>query len=160
MSSIGNSGSHYYPPVSFHFSVRIVGLSGGDADMRFSEVSGLSAEAVTEEVPEGGENRYVQRYPVRSKFSDLVLKRGLFVNSQIRTWIERSVEELIVEPKDVHVALLNSEHQILMGWDFFGAWATRWSLTDLNASNSAVAVESLTLTYKYFRRNQNQSLTS
>lgn len=148
--------THYYPPVAFHFSVKILGLPSGDADMRFSEVSGLSSEVVTEEVPEGGENRFVQRYPVRSKYSDLVLRRGLLVRSEIRDWIERAVDELIIEPRDVHVALLDSEHQMLMGWDFNGAWPVKWSLSDLNASSNTVAIESLTLSYRFFRRNRSQ----
>jgi hypothetical protein len=34
-------------------------------------------------VPEGGENRFVQRYPTRAKYPELVLKRGLMVDSAI-----------------------------------------------------------------------------
>ena len=44
---------------------------------RFTEVSGLSVEMGTEEFVEGGENRFIQKYPTRAKYPELVLKRGL-----------------------------------------------------------------------------------
>lgn len=153
MASTLGSSTVYYPPVGFHFSVKFIGLPGGEADMRFSEVSGLSAEIVTEDVPEGGENRFIQRYPVRSKYPDLVLKRGLLVNSGIRDWIDQALADMVITPVNVHVALLNPDHQILMGWDFVNAWPVKWSLSDLNASNNAIVIESLSLAYQYFRAN-------
>ena len=54
--------ANYYPPVSFHFKVEVLGLSPISNDVRFTEVSGLSVEMGTEEVPEGGENRFIQKY--------------------------------------------------------------------------------------------------
>ena len=50
----------YYPPVGFHFKVEVIDLADAlDDDVRVSEVSGLSVESASEEVPEGGENRFV-----------------------------------------------------------------------------------------------------
>ena len=48
-------------PVGFHFKVE-VGTARRWHDVRFTEVSGLSAEMGLEDVPEGGENRFVQKY--------------------------------------------------------------------------------------------------
>ncbi len=73
----------YYPPVGFYFKVEVLDVAPNDLDVRFSEVGGLSVELVTEEMPEGGENRFVQRYPVRAKYADLVLKRGLLKDSAV-----------------------------------------------------------------------------
>ena len=61
----------YYPPVGFHFKVEVLGASDSAADVRFTEVSGLSVEMLTEELAEGGENRFVQKYPVRAKYPEL-----------------------------------------------------------------------------------------
>ena len=69
----------YYPPVGFHFKVEVLGLPPNDNDVRFTEVGGLSVELGTEEVAEGGENRFVQKYPTRAKYPELVLKRGLLL---------------------------------------------------------------------------------
>ena len=79
--------ANYYPPVGFHFKVEVLGLPPNDNDVRFTEVSGLSVEMGTEEVAEGGENRFVQKYPVRAKYPELVLKRGLLVNSEVMNWV-------------------------------------------------------------------------
>ena len=139
----------YRPPVGFHFRVEVLGLAG-ENDMRFTEVAGLAAELVAEEVPEGGENRFVQRYPVRAKYPDLVCKRGLLVKSAIWDWVRGAIEDLAVEPKDIDVSLLGEAHAPLMTWHVRGAWPLKWSVSDLNASANAVAVETLTFAYRSF----------
>jgi phage tail-like protein len=140
----------YYPPVGFHFKVEVLGLPPGDSDVRFSEVSGLTVEVGTEEVPEGGENRFTQKYPTRAKYPDLVLKRGLLLNSRVWEWLRRCIEDQQVVPKDVDVKLLNDAHDPLMTWHVIGAYPTKWSVTDLNASSNTLVIETLQLFYQYF----------
>lgn len=139
----------YYPPVGFHFKVEIAGLSG-DSEMRFSEVSGLSVEIATEEIAEGGENRFIQKYPTRTKHPELVLKRGLLVGSAAQDWIRECVESDTITPKTIYVKLLNEQHQPLMTWKLVNAYPTKWGISDLNASNSTVVIESLQFYYQYF----------
>lgn len=140
----------YYPPVGFHFRVEVLGVSPNDNDLRFTEVTGLSAEVVTEEMPEGGENRFVQKYPTRTKYPELVLKRGMLTSSEVMAWIEECVGSDTVSPKNLDVQLLNEAHEPLITWHVVGAFPTRWSVSDLNASTSAVVVESMQLYYRYF----------
>jgi phage tail-like protein len=140
----------YYPPVGFHFRVDVLGLPPNENDIRFTDVSGLSVELTGEEVAEGGENRFVQKYPARAKYPELVLKRGLLVSSEILAWIRRCVEELRIEPKNIDVKLLNEEHQPLVTWHLVRAYPTKWSVSDLSATNNAVVVETLQLFYQYF----------
>lgn len=140
----------YYPPVGFHFRVDVLGLPPNENDIRFTEVSGLSVELVTEEVAEGGENRFVQKYPTRSKYPELVLKRGLFASSELVSWIRQCVEELRIEPKNVDVKLLNEQHQPLMTWHLVRAYPTKWAVSDLSATNNAVVIETLQLFYQSF----------
>lgn len=139
-----------YPPVGFHFRVDFLDLPPHADDIRFTEVSGLSVELGTEEVPEGGENRFVQRYPTRAKYPDLVLKRGMLVNSEVVGWIRQCIEDQNIEPKNVDVKLLNEAHEPLVTWHVVKAYPTKWSVSDLNASNNAVVVETLQLAYQYF----------
>lgn len=141
--------STYYPPVGFHFKVEILGIPG-DTDTRFSEVSGLSVELGTEEVAEGGEHRFVQKYPVRAKYPELTLKRGLLVNSEVINWIRRCIEDFQIKPMNIDVKLLNEEHQPLLTWHVIGAYPTKWTVSDLNASNNAIVTETLQLFYQYF----------
>jgi phage tail-like protein len=142
--------AHYYPPKAFHFKVEVIGLTANDNDVRFTEAGGLSVEASTEEVAEAGENRFVQKYPARAKYPELVLKRGLLVGSAVFDWIRASIQELKIEPRNIDVKLLNDEHQPLMTWHLVNAYPTKWSVADLNASSSSVAVETLQMYYQYF----------
>jgi phage tail-like protein len=145
--------ANYYPPPGFHFKVEVLGLAPTDNDVRFTEVGGLSAEIVTEEVAEGGENRFVQKYPSRAKYPELVLKRGLLTDSEILNWIRDSIENLVIKPKNIDVKLLNEEHQPLMTWHVVNAYPTKWSVSDLSATNNAVVIESLQFFYQYFTVN-------
>ena len=111
---------------------------------------GLAIEVATEDVPEGGENRFVQRYPGRAKYADLVLKRGLLKDSRVRDWVRTCIEDLDIDPLDVDVTLLNADHEPLMTWHLVGAYPVKWSVSDFNASANAFVVETLTLSYRYF----------
>lgn len=140
----------YYPPVGFHFKVEVLGLTPNDNDVRFTEVSGLSRELATEEMGEGGENRFMQKYPTRVKYPELVLKRGLFPGSEILRWIRECIEDLVIEPKNVDVKLLNEEHDPLLTWHLVNAYPTKWAVSDLNSTNNAVVIETLQLYYQRF----------
>lgn len=141
----------YTPPVGFHFKVEVLGLSRAlDDDVRFTDVGGLSFELAAEEVPEGGENRFVQRYPQRAKYPDLVLKRGLLKSSAIWDWTRDCIENLDIQPKNVDVKLLNEKHEPLMTWHLIGAYPVKWAVSDLSASSNAYVVETLQLAYQYF----------
>lgn len=142
--------ANYYPPVGFHFKVEVLGLPANDFDVRFTEVSGLAVEMGTEEVAEGGENRFSQKYPTRAKYPELVLKRGLLRNSEVWNWTRQCIEDLRIAPKSVDIKLLNESHEPLMTWHLVGAYPTKWSVSDLSASNNAVVIESLQLFYQYF----------
>ena len=140
----------YYPPVGFHFKVEVLGLDPVDEDVRFTEVSGLSVEQGTEEMVEGGENRFVQKYPTRLKYPELVLKRGLLLKSAVFDWLQQCFEGDTVEVKDLDVKLLNEEHEPLLTWHVVGAYPTKWAVSDLNATGNAVVIETLQLFYQYF----------
>lgn len=142
--------ANYYPPVGFHFKVEVLGLSPSENDTRFSEVSGLSVELGTEDVPEGGENRFIQKYPNPPRYADLVLKRGLLLHSEVASWINRAVTNFEIEPKNVDVKLLNEKHEPLMTWHFINAYPVKWMVSDFNASENALVIETLQLNYQYF----------
>lgn len=141
---------NYYPPVGFHFKVEVLDLSPNDNDVRFTEVSGLSLEMGTEEVAEGGENRFIQKYPTRTKYPELVLKRGLLLDSEVFKWLQECLQDYNIKPKNIDIKLLNEEHQPLLTWHVVNAYPTKWSVSDLNASNNAVVIESLQFFYQYF----------
>ena len=144
-----------YPPTGFHFRVEVLGIDPDDNDVRFADVGGLSAEMTTQEIAEGGENRFLQKFPVRTKYPELVLKRGMFVSSKITDWIRKSIDDFVIEPHNIDVMLLNEEHEPLMTWHVVNAYPTKWVVSDLSATNNAVVIETLQFFYQYFRVDKN-----
>lgn len=141
----------YTPPVGFHFRVEFDLPGAGDADIRFREVAGLSMELEEETFNEGGENRFSHKLPVRGRYPDLVLKRGLLTGTGVRAWIEDAVQNLIIAPTTLWVTLLNDVHEPLQTYTVTGAWPKKWSISDLSAENSDIVVETLDLAYQTFR---------
>lgn len=139
-----------YPPVSFHYIVSFEGIGGKTIDTQFQSVSGLSVHIETESVREGGENRFTHILPKHATYGDLVLKRGLAKDSGLIHWFEETFETMSVKPVTVNISLLNEEHQPLISWNVVHAWPKKWSLSDLDAQQNAIAIETLELTYRTF----------
>ncbi len=142
----------YYPPVGFHFIVKFKGV-GNDNDVRFQSVSGLNVEFDTESFKEGGENRYEHKLPVRAKYPDLSLKRGMLVDSKLIQWflgILQNRDFKNNKPVEIDISLLNEQHQPLKTWNVKNAWPKKWSISDFNAGENAVVIETLDLSYSYF----------
>jgi phage tail-like protein len=141
-----------YPPVGFHFKVEFNLEGATEADVRFQEVSGLSAEVGTEEIVEGGENRFAHRVPTRGKYQNLVLRRGLATDSKLISWFTNAVDQMDITPVDLIISLLDERHFPLASWNVVGSWPVKWSASDFKAQDNAVVIESLELAYRYFRR--------
>lgn len=145
------NGNGQYPPAAFHFRVVFSGIGDEDIDSRFQSVAGLSMELETESRKEGGENRYEHVLPVRSKYAPLVLKRGLVKNSALlKEWCSNAFLLLDVKPVDLIISLLNEEHLPLVSWNVKHAMPKKWNLTDFNAEQNALAIETFELNYHYF----------
>ena len=143
------SAGGYYPPVGFHFTVEFIGV-GNDNDTRFQSVSGLTVEYDTESFKEGGENRYEHKLPVRTKYPDLSLKRGMLTDSDVINWCIKAFRDRQFDPVQISIMLLNEQHQPLKTWNIFNAWPKKWSVSDFNAQENIVVVETLDLCYSYF----------
>ncbi len=142
----------YYPPVGFHFKVEFIGI-GSDNDIRFQSVSGLTMEYDTETFKEGGENRFEHKLPVRTKFADLSLKRGMLTDSKVIKWCLDAFQNRDFQPVDINITLLNNKHQPLKTWQVHRAWPRKWSVSDFNANENSVVVETLEISYSYFTLN-------
>lgn len=151
----------YYPPPAFHFSVRILGagaavaaLTGSDAS--FSEISGMQAEWSTEEVTEGGENRFVHRLPKAAKYGNLVLKRGVVTGSSFFTeWVGASIGSSLSIPivtQNLLVMLLDEKAAPTIAWVFVNAYPVKCQVGALNSTGNDVLIETLELSYNYYER--------
>ena len=139
-----------YPPVGFHFSVVFQLFPQTQNDFRFQEVSGLDMQMEMENITEGGQNRFTWELPVRARYSDLVLKRGMFIGSGILMWCKNAFENFVFEPVNIIISLLNEHHVPVQSWYVVNAIPKKWSVSNFNAERSSVVIESITLSYQYF----------
>jgi phage tail-like protein len=139
--------SHYYPPLGFHFIVEFANLDG---EYQFQSVTGLSMELETELIAEGGENRFRHKLPVNTRYPNLILKRGIRVDSSLVRWCRDALENFDIKPTDITISLLNEEHEPLMTWNVVHAYPLKWSVSEFNAERSQVAIETIELAYNYF----------
>ena len=140
-----------YPLTGFHFKVEFMGiddLTGND--IRFQEVSGLSSEIGTEDVKEGGENRFTHKLPLPATYPNLVLKRGMMKNTGLVAWFRNAIENFDFRPVMLKVSLLNEEHNPVMSWNFLNAYPVKWSVSDLDATKNEVVVDTVEITYQYY----------
>jgi phage tail-like protein len=140
----------YAPPTAFYFSVKFDGLN--DMDSSFQEVSGLKVTIGTIEKREGGDNNFVYYLPTPPKYENLVLKRCLLDNSNLDKWCRDAIENFRFDPKDIKLALLGADGSILASWSIVGAFPISWELSTLNSTSNQLAIESLTLKYRLFRK--------
>lgn len=140
-----------YPQVGFHFLVVFEILPQFPNDVRFQEVSGLSVEIEMETKAEGGEHRFVHQLPVRTKYGDVTLKRGKFLGSGILHWCRQATEEFNFKPSNVLISLMNEDHVPLYNWYLINAIPKRLEVSGINAQNNEIVVETLVLSYQYFK---------
>jgi phage tail-like protein len=140
----------YYPIVNFHFMVQFPFDPTGTTDVSFQSVTGLDSTLETEPVKEGGENRFTHVLPVRRKYGPLVLKRGLIGpdQSKLTSYLQTVFANDVFTPMDmVTIHLLDETHQSLLCWSVNNVWPLSWKLSELNAMQGEVFIETLELNY-------------
>jgi phage tail-like protein len=139
-----------YQTVNFHFKVDFNFDAQDKMDIRFQSVTGLDSTLDTEQIREGGENRFEHVLPVRRKYGPLTLKRGLLKpsDSKLTKWLKQAFDDEDVVPlKTVTISLLDEQHNVLMHWAINNVWPRSWKMGELNAEQGAVLIETLELNY-------------
>ncbi|MDU8498220.1 phage tail protein [Pseudomonas syringae] len=138
---------------SFYFSVSISG-EGRGTDAAFQEVSGLSQETAIEEVVSGGENRFNYRLPGHTRYSNLILKRGVaLADSPLIEWCQQTMDDGLRNPiqtRNIIVSLFDEEGVTRLSWNFVKAYPVKWSMSELKSQESNILVETIELAYQYF----------
>lgn len=139
--------SIWKPPVLFHFKVEFQWTDNSRTSASFAEVDGLGHDLVF-----SGSSKTDDRFPglpTEVKVEDVVLKRSLEpLDEKISHWVKDSFNFLNtgwIEPCRVIITLLDSESKIAACWICLHAIPVKWKLNPLNASESKIAIESITL---------------
>ena len=115
---------------------------------QFSDVTGLGAQLEVLPHPEGGRNDYVHQLPVRHSYTKIVLGRGVVRDPGLFFWYQAGMKQSIGARRDGAIILLTPNGVPAVGWIFRGGLACGWKGHELNAANSAVAVESLEIAHE------------
>ncbi len=124
----------------------------------FSEVSGLEIRMEPETYQEGGVNEYVHKLPTRLDHSNLVLKRGLTDDASLLEWVRSATtgppRTGSSSRRTVRVFLQDTTGRESWGWECREALPVRWAGPDLNATDGAVAIETVEFAHQGLSRVQ------
>jgi phage tail-like protein len=121
---------------SLNTALNLVPITG------FSECSGLEGTLQVEEYSEGGENRFIHKFPTRMTYSNLVLRRGVTVSEDLWNWHFDYVKGT-GKRRDGLIMMRNELQIPVKIWLFKEGVPLRWTGPTLNASQNAIAIESL-----------------
>lgn len=134
------------PYGSFNFLLEIDGI----ARAAFSEVSGLATETEVVEYREGGDKtNSVRKFPGLTKYTNIVLKRGITADTSLWTW-RKTVIDGVVRRANGSVILLDASRNPVLRWNFRNAWPCKWEGPALSAKAKEVAIETLELAHEGF----------
>ena len=133
------------PYATFNFLVEIDGL----AVAGFTECSGLSAETAVIEYREGGDSARVRKLPGLTRYSNIVLKRGLTANRELWQWF-RSTASGTPDRRSGRIVVLDAARQPVLVVRFVEAWVAKWEGPSLNATGNDVAIETLEIAHEGF----------
>jgi phage tail-like protein len=131
---------------AYRFFVEIEGL----AEAAFSECSGLQVETEVFEWEEGGSNGFRHRLPGRSKYQNLVLKRGV-ATANLWKWYFDAIEGK-VKRRTLSVILCGYSGMSDVRWNFADAVPVKWSGPTFRTGATEAAVETLELAHHGFKR--------
>jgi phage tail-like protein len=134
------------PYKNFNFLVEIDGI----ALAAFSEVTGLESETTVVEYRTGAEVG-TRKLPGLTKYSNIVLKRGITQDADLWNW-RQSVVDGNTQRKNGTIVLLDDDRTEVVRWSFREGWPCKWQGPALNAKNSEVAIELLEIAHEGLER--------
>ena len=133
-------GDAYLPPSQ----AALLPLVGSE----FTEVKGLGADLEVTAYPEGGVNDHVHQLPVRHSWSRISLRRGVVRDGGLWLWYMAGLTQSLGARRDGSVTLLTAAGTPTMSWTFHAGLAVKWVGPEMNATQSAVAIEALEIAHE------------
>lgn len=134
-----------FPTFKFHVEI------GSLTEAAFTECSGLEMKHEPFEYQEGGQNAFVHKFPNRTKYSNITLKRGFILSNEIFKWYQEMETALRQGTpfskgcfRTVTIRLYSSQKLgSTMSWNLDRAFPVKWVGPVFNSGEAAVAVETL-----------------
>ncbi len=142
----GTSGGMKRIVSSLKFWVQVDGIQVAG----FSECSGLSVETEVFDYSEGGLNSYTHRLPVRTKYSNVTLKRGIDDAQDLHKWFMDSMNGNPAKRKTIAISVYDHDGKEVKKWELKGAYPVRWVGPDLRTDSGSTAIETLEFAHDGF----------
>lgn len=127
------------------FRVDIQGIDGATAF--FKSVGGLKSETEVVDFQEGGLNDRSHRLIGATKWSNLVFKRGFSQSRDLLIWREQWLFNKDRTRRNGTISQLNTKMDAVYVWQFEGGWPCKWELSEMDASKSELAIETLEIAH-------------
>ncbi|MFN9071132.1 MAG: phage tail protein [Cyanobacteriota bacterium] len=140
-------------PLTHRFGVFffVAGSVLNPIDIRFQEVSGLQAAITTRTDESAAAQMYRKVIPTGVDYSNLVLKRGVVINSALTQQVQLALHDFKLLRSNVLVTIYSELGVPTAAFLFAEAYPIAWEINSLNASKEEILIESLTLTYTRMR---------
>jgi phage tail-like protein len=133
--------------VSSKFRVEIEGVTVG----AFRSVSGLESETEVIEYQDGND-LVVRKRPGRTRYSNVVLKRGMISgNGELWNWY-RAVQSGRIERKSVSVIVDGDDGAEKLRYNMFEAWPCRWKGLTLDGTSQVTLTEEIEMVVERLER--------
>jgi phage tail-like protein len=113
----------------------------------FSECTGLEMTTDVYEYKEGGRNDCVLKFPTRVEHPNLTLKKGMGFSDDLWLW-HYDLAQGKVKRRDGLIALMNEVGVFVKFWHFKDGIPAKWTGPDLNATQNALAIETLEIAHQ------------
>lgn len=125
------------PSYNFHVCFGLVPISIG-----FQKISGIQYGIETITYQEGGNNRCVHVFPKSSSSTGmLIMERGRFLNNDVTNFLIGDCMPLI------NIYVMDNNKTILKAYIVINSIVKKWSVSDLNANESALIIDRFELEY-------------
>lgn len=144
-------GKRRDPLPVFCFKVQIALNNGENGDAFFRSVSGLRSETEVVPVRAGGTNHTTHQLVGATKWSNIVLKQGFTGSSGLLEWRDRWVYGPKRDRLSGFIIQLSSALTEVARWEFSNGWPCKWEVSELDASKSEIAIETLEIAHEGLR---------
>jgi phage tail-like protein len=142
----GSKEGSTWPMPKFRFEVDLGSDMKGVA---FQEISGMDVENQIIEYRNSNSPLFsVQKMPGIKKYSNVTMKRGIFVNDNTFWKWHAEIKMNTVKRRTVLIKLLDESGGVTMQWQLDNAWPTKITSTDLKSEGNEVAVDTLEIAHE------------
>lgn len=128
-----------YPFKKYNYEVKIDGINVAG----FSEVSSTDITIDPIEYREGNmKAKTAGKQPGIVKYGNVTLKWGMTESMDLYNWAQE-VAEGKIERKTITITLCDDVQAAVASWELIGAWPTKYTAADMNATSNEIAIESM-----------------